>query len=106
MHVVRKPRHLTKTHKFEKGSEEYGRHLLSGFRRARRGETEGIRREEVDRRPRPVLAPPEDRSLVDQDVAFLASDDDQKDDRTLHDGGRCKIREVCAPNSQWYGYVS
>jgi len=52
-------------------------------------ETEGIRREEVDRRPRPVLAPPEDRSLVDQDVAFLASDDDQEDDRTLHDGGRC-----------------
>jgi len=58
MHVVGKPRHLIKTHKFEKDSEEHSRHLLSGFRRALRRETEMFRREEVDRRPRPVVATP------------------------------------------------
>jgi len=58
MHVVRKPRYLIKTHKFEKDSEEYSRHLLSGFCWALRRETEMFRREEVDRRPRPVVAMP------------------------------------------------
>jgi len=125
MHIVRKPRHLTKTHKFENDSEEYRRHLLSGFRQALRRKTEMFQGEEVDRRSRPVVASREDRTLAEHEVAFLASDNDQENysrsgstgipprpvfeeagDRALHNGGRCKLREVFAPHSLWSVNVS